>query len=187
MTDNPPKRPAHWREHHGTGLEGSEALLGRSINMVFKTLSQKLPYQHEVNDALVLLHITALQFAKNQGLVSEYVAHDRDTMKPINQRMGKLIAETGNKELALEAVFDITECHYQLVLDTRIEPGKRTWTSPFRKSLAACNRTGQSDMTETEIHEIFTRPRLLGYAEDMGVEFVVSDLAEDGTVVCEVR
>ncbi len=162
-------------------------MLGKSINMVFKTLSQTQPYQHEVNDALVLLHIAALQFAKNHGLLKEYVEHDRQTMRPINARMGKLIAETGNKELALEAVFDITECHYQLVLETRIEPGKRSWKSPFTKSLPACRRIGQTDMTEEEIHEVYTRPRLHAYAADMGVEFRVSDLGADGTITCEVR
>ena len=126
-----PKRPAHWRAQHGSGFEGREELLGQAMSMVIKTLSQTEPYQHQVNGALVLMHLGALQFAKNNGLVDEYVEHDRKMMEPINLRMRKLIEDTGNKELALESVFDITECHYQLVLDTTIEPGRRTWISPF--------------------------------------------------------
>jgi len=181
-----PKRPAHWREQHGSGFEGREALLGQAMNMVIKTLSQTEPYQHQVNGALVLMHLGALQFAKNNGLVKEYVEHDRKMMEPINLRMRKLIEETGNKELALESVFDITECHYQLVLDTSIEPGKRTWVSPFKTSLEACVRIGMMDMTEKEVHNLWTRPRLAAYATDMGVEFCVSDLGPDGTVTCEI-
>lgn len=186
--DNSPeiKRPAHWRDQHGSGFEGREALLGQAMSMVIKTLNQTEPYQHQVNGALVLAHLGAIQFAKNNGLLSEYVEHDRKMMEPVNLRIKKLIEETGNKELALEAVFDITECHYQLVLDTRVEPGKRTWVSPFKTSIEACTRIGMTDMTEADIHNLWTRPRLEAYAEDMGVEFRVSDLDSDGTISCEV-
>ena len=185
-TDDKPNRPAHWRENHGGGFEGREALLGQAMNMVIKTLNQTLPYQHHVNDALVKAHLGAIQFAKDRGLLEEYVAHDRKMMEPVNLRIKKLIEETGNKELALEAVFDITECHYQLVLDTEIEPGKRTWVSPFKGNLAACVRMGQMDLTEEEVHNLWTRPRLEAYAEDMGVTFKVSDLGPDGKITCEV-
>ena len=126
------KRPAHWREEHGGGFEGREVLLGQAMNMVIKTLNQTLPYQHHVNDALIKAHLGALQFAKDNNLLEQYIEHDRKMMEPINFRIRKLIEETGNHELALEAVFDITECHYQLVLETTIEPGKRTWVSPFK-------------------------------------------------------
>jgi hypothetical protein len=181
-----PKRPAHWREQHGSGFEGREALLGQAMSMVIKTLSQTQPYQHQVNGALVLAHLGAIQFAKNHGLLEEYIEHDRRMMEPVNFRIKKLIAETGNKELALEAVFDITECHYQLVLDTKIESGKRTWVSPFKTSLEACVRIGMMDMTEDDVHRLWTRPRLEAYARDMGVEFRVSDLGADGTISCAV-
>ena len=154
--------------------------------MVIKTLSQTQPYQHQVNGALVLAHLGAIQFAKNHGLLEEYIEHDRKMMEPVNFRIKKLIAETGNKELALEAVFDITECHYQLVLETKVETGKRTWVSPFKTSLEACVRIGMMDMTENDVHMLWTRPRLEAYARDMGVEFHVSDLGADGTITCEV-
>jgi hypothetical protein len=181
-----PKRPAHWREQHGSGLEGREELMGQAMNMVIKTLSQTEPYQHQVNGALVLAHLGAIQFAKNKGLLADYVEHDRKMMEPVNFRIRKLIEETGNKELALESVFDITECHYQLVLETKVEPGKRTWVSPFKTSIEACTRMGMMDMTEADVHKLWLRPRLEAYARDMGVEFRVSDLGEDGTITCEV-
>jgi len=181
-----PKRPAHWRDQHGSGFEGREALLGQAMSMVIKTLNQTQPYQHQVNGALVLAHLGAIQFAKNNGLLEEYIEHDRKMMEPVNFRIKKLIEETGNKELALEAVFDITECHYQLVLDTQVEQGTRTWVSPFKTSIAACARMGMMDMTEEDVHNLWTRPRLEAYARDMGVEFRVSELGEDGTISCEV-
>jgi hypothetical protein len=180
------QRPAHWRENHDSGFEGREALLGQAMNMVIKTLNQTLPYQHHVNDALIKAHLGAIQFAKDNDLLDQYIEHDRKMMKPINARIRKLIEQTGNNELALEAAFDITECHYQLVLETLVEPGKRTWKSPFKGNLDACVRIGQMDITEEQIHECWTKPRLLAYAEDMGVEFCVSDLASDGTITCEV-
>ena len=181
-----PKRPAHWREQHGSGFEGREELLGQAMSMVIKTLSQTQPYQHQVNGALVLAHLGAIQFAKNKGLLEDYVEHDRQMMEPVNFRIKQLIEETGNKELALESVFDITECFYQLVLDTQVEPGKRTWVSPFKTSIEACTRMGMMDMTEADVHNLWMRPRLGAYARDMGVEFRVSDLGEDGTITCEV-
>jgi hypothetical protein len=180
-------RPAHWRTQVEGGFEGREALLGQAINMVIKTLNQQLPYQHHVNDGIIKAHLTALQFVKNLGLWDEYVAHDVAARRGINERIGKLIAETGNKELALESCFDITECHYQLVLETQAEPGQRTFRSPFIDTLETCRRIGQMDMTAEEVHERWYRPRLLGYAKDMGVEFRVSDLDADGNLTVEVH
>lgn len=181
-----PKRPAHWRANHGSGFEGREDELGQAMSMVIKTLNQTLPYPHHVNDALIKAHLGAIQFAKNNDMLEQYVEHERKMMEPVNFRMRKLIKDTGNKELALEAMFDITECHYQLVLDTKIEPGKRTWISPFKGNLEACVRIGQMDLTEEEVHNLWNRPRMEAYGRDMGVEFRVSDLGADGTITCEV-
>lgn len=40
-------------------------------------------------------------------------------------------------------------------------------------------------MTEEDVHNLWTQPRLEAYAEDMGVKFLVSDLGPDGTVTVE--
>lgn len=180
-------RPAHWRTQVEGGFEGREALLGQAMNMVIKTLNQSLPYQHNVNDGIIKAHLMALQFVKNKDMWDDYVSHDVDIMRSINQRIGQLIKQTGNKELALESCFDITECHYQLVLDTKVEPGKRTFKSPFLDTLDVCRRIGQMDLTGEEVHERWYKPRLLGYAKDMGVDLNVSSLGNDGTIVVEVR
>ncbi len=83
-------------------------------------------------------------------------------------------------------MFDHTACHYQMVLETQVEPGKRTWTSPFKTVLEASRRLGQFDLTEQEIHEQWTVPRLLGYARTLGVNIRVSAWRDDGVVSCEL-
>jgi hypothetical protein len=171
---------------HRTGFEDRAEELGKSIATVIKTLSNNEPYPHEINDALVKMHLTAVQFAKNRGLLRELVEHDLQTMAPINKRMKTIIDKSGSKEIALIALTERTGCHYQLVLETRVEPGKRTWVSPFRRVLEVSRKIGQFDLTEREIHEQWVKPRLLGYAKDMGVNLRVSDWNDDGIVTIEL-
>ena len=169
-----------------SGFEGREDELGGAIAIVLKMLGNHAGYAHEINDPLVKAHLMAIQFAKSTGTLEEYVAHDIKIMEPINQRMKNVIEKTGKKEIALVGLFDRTACHYALALDTTGEPGKRTWTSPFARVLEACKRIGQFDLTEQEIHENWTVPRLMGYGKAMGVELKISDLGEDGTITCEL-
>ena len=181
-------RPAGAPEarQYTSGIEGREAEMGLSVAMVMRTLSNHSHYSHEVNDALVKAHLLMLQFAKNHGLWAEFLAHDVKTMEPVNRRLGKLIAETGDREHALTGLTDDNTCHYQLVLDTKAEPGRRTWVSPYRRVLEVSRRIGQFDLSEREIHERYTVPRLMGYAAAMGVEIRVSPWAENGVIVLEL-
>ncbi len=169
-----------------TGVEGREEDLGRSVAVVLKTLKNTEPYEHEINDALIKARLQAMQFARDHGLMEEYVAHDVRTMKPLTDRMKALIEKTGRNEIALIGIFDRTACHYQLCLENESGPGMRRWRSPFRRVLAMCRRLGQFDLTEEWIHENWTRPRLLGYAEAMGVEMRVSHWRPDGWLTAEV-
>jgi hypothetical protein len=169
-----------------SGFEGREEQLGKSLNVMLKTLSNTAGYAHEVNDALVKMHLNAMQFAKDQGAMKEWVEHDRKTMKPINERMANIIRKTGQGEIALVGLFDRTACHYQLALENESETGMRRWKEPFGYVLKQAKRIGQFDMTEEEIHENFTKPRLHGYAKDMGVELDVSDIDEDGWITCRL-
>jgi hypothetical protein len=178
--------PMHFAKAMKSGFEGREEELGRAISVVFKTLQNVTPYPHEINDALVKAWLTSIQFAKDQGTLAELVAHDIKTMEPINLRLKKVIEKAGNKEIALIGIFDHTACHYQLVLDTQIELGKRTWVSPFKTVLAASKRIGQFDLTEQEIHEQWTVPRLMGYAAIIGVNLKVSPWRENGVLSCEL-
>lgn len=169
-----------------SGFEGYETELGQSINVVLKMLSNHAGYAHEMNDPLVKAHLLAIQFAKNNGTLADYVEHDIKTMLPINKRMKQIIEKTGEKEIALVGLFDRTACHYALALDSDGKGNTRSWTSPFKTVLDAAGRIGQFDLTEEEIHENWTKPRLHGYARDMGVEIRVSDLDEDRRITVEL-
>lgn len=169
-----------------SGFEGYETELGQSINVVLKMLSNHAGYAHEMNDPLVKAHLMAIQFAKNHGMLKEYVDHDVKTMLPINKRMKNIIEKTGQKEIALVGLFDRTACHYALALDSDGQGNSRSWTSPWKTVLEASGRIGQFDLTEEEIHEHWTKPRLEGYARDMGVEVKVSDLDENRRITVEL-
>jgi hypothetical protein len=93
-----------------------------------------------------------------------------------------MIDKTGEKEIALAGIFDRTACLYQLCLDLKSEPGKRSFTFPYTKVLEIGRRIGQFDLTPQELHEIWLKPRILGYADVLGVKLNVSDIGPDGKV-----
>lgn len=169
-----------------SGYEGREEELGRSMSVLLKMLGNHAGYAHEMNDPLVKAHLLAIQFAKNQGTLKDYIAHDLKTMAPINLRMRQIIEKTGNKEIALIALFDRTACHYALALTTTGEGRRRTWKDPFNRVLPECRKIGQFDLSSQEIHETWTIPRLLGYGEAMGVKLHVTPWREDGTITCSL-
>jgi hypothetical protein len=144
-----------------SGFEGREEILGQAVALAIRTLKDSMPYQHEMNDALVKMHLNSVQFAKNKGLSKQYVEHDVQTMRPM---------------------FERTACLYQLCLDLRVLPGERRFTFPFSHVLAISRRIGQFDLTDAEVHDIWLKPRLYGYAAVMGVEIDVSDIDAENKV-----
>lgn len=169
-----------------SGWEGKERELGLIMNMVYKTLEDNGAYQHEVNDALVKSLLSHMQFTKDHNLVAEGVQDEINTQSPMLKRVRKMIDKTGDKELALKAVFDQTTCHWQLVLDTEIKPGMRRFKSPYTNVLEQTHRMGQHDITEKWIHENWTIPRMKGYSEILGVELKVSPWQDDGMITVSV-
>jgi len=165
-----------------TGMEGREADVAESMQVLVRTMQIQIPYPHDMNDALLKAHLTAIQFAKNNGMLEQYVQHDRETMQPLLDRTKSMIDKTGNKELALVMIFERTGCFFQMCLDAKIQPGKRTFTFPFKKVLEAATRLGQFDMTEKELLDNWWRPRYAGYGEAVGVKFNISDMDENGKV-----
>ncbi|MDX2225318.1 MAG: hypothetical protein SFV21_21360 [Rhodospirillaceae bacterium] len=170
-----------------SGWEGRERELGLILNMVYKTLEDNEGYQHEINDALVKHHLTAMQFAKDQNLVKEAVAHEVETETPMLKRVAKMIEKSGDKELALKAIFDQTTCHWQLVLDTEMAPGMRRYRSPFGHVLAVSTPLGQHDIDEKWIHENWTMPRFQAYAQILGVELDISPWQADGMITVKLK
>lgn len=169
-----------------TGFEGREAEMGKAIQLALKTMASSAGYKHEMNDALVKARLHAMQFAKDMGLMEEYVAHDIKTMDPINSRVGMVIEKTGDKEAALVGLCERTACHYHLVFETDIEEGKRRWKSPWGNVLDACKRMKMFDLTEQEIHETWYTPRIKGFAKAMGVNIKVSEWRDDGIIELEL-
>ncbi|MBT3993960.1 MAG: hypothetical protein P8M55_03490 [Gammaproteobacteria bacterium] len=169
-----------------TGMEGREEDLAKGMQSLVKTMKIKIPYPHDTNDALLKAHLNAIQFAKDNGLLQAYVEHDYKTMKPLLDRTKAMIEATGNKELALVMNFERTGCFFQMFLDAHAEPGKRSFTFPFRKVLNAAKGLGQFDLTEEEILDQWWRPRYLGYGKAIGVEFKISDMDQNGKVTVEL-
>lgn len=169
-----------------TGFEGREDILGQGLVQLLKTIIADQPYQHHLNDAVLKAHLVAIQFARDRGILHELVAHDVKTLAPVNKRVGALVAKTGNPEYGLVGMFERTDCWYQMVLDWKVEPGRRTWRSPFRTVLEMGSRIGQFTVTEQQIHEEWTTPRFLGYAEAIGIKVRISPWREDGWLSCEL-
>ena len=169
-----------------TGMEGREEDLAKAMQILVKTMKIQIPYPHDTNDALLKAHLNAIQFAKNNNLLEAYVEHDLNTMKPLLERAKAMIEATGDQELALVMNFERTGCFFQMFLDPHAEPGKRTFTFPFKKVLNAAKSLGQFDLTEEEILDKWWRPRYLGYGKAMGVELKISDMDENGKITVEI-
>jgi hypothetical protein len=151
------------RLDHRTGLEGKEAELGqivagvvedldgkldlsassdeefgRYILTAVKTLNHNQGYQHQFNDALVKLHLTAVSMAKDNGMYEELVANDTKTTRFMMERIGGAIKMTGREDYALKAIFEQTSCMFHLVDDVEwSSPTSVTYTSPFGRVLEA--------------------------------------------------
>jgi hypothetical protein len=175
MQISPTKGPEH-------DFSSREEMLGLAVAATIKTLNSNSAYQHEMNDALVKMTLNLIQFGKDNDMMEELVAKDVETTFFMLNRVRKIIEKTGNTELALIAITEQTACFYQLVLDTQREPGKITYKSPFGTVLASTRRLGMHDLTEKEIHEVWTVPRIRGSAEILGVDLQVSEWREDGTI-----
>ena len=160
--------------------------LGAAIHQTLKTLNHNDSYQHEMNDALVKMTMGHIQFGKDNDMLEEIVAQDIEVTSPMMKRVGKMIEKTGNKELALTAIFDQTTCFYQLVTTADREPGKVRYKSPFMTLVPITNAMGQYDLSAEEIHEVWTKPRYQGYAEILGVDLDVSDIDEDGYITVQL-
>ena len=160
--------------------------LGYAVSTAIKTINSDEPYMHEMNDALVKMTLTYIQFAKDNDLLDEQIQMEVRTQAPMLTRVGKLIKDTGNQELALLAMTDRTSCFYQLVDNAQREPGSITFRSPFGNVLTQSRRIGQFDLTEQEIHEIWTIPRIKASAELMGVDVNVTEWQDDGMVTISV-
>lgn len=197
------------RLDHETGLEGKEAELGKGIIELVNEMGGKLDlskssdeelgryllaavkttnhnssYQHQYNDALVKLHLTAVSFAKDAGMYEELVANDVKTTEFMMKRIGGAIKTTGREDFALKAIFEQTTCFFQLVDDLQWNSDTSvTYTTPFRRVMEASQKVGIfANLTEEEVHNNYIIPRYMAYADIMGVKLDVSPLGPNGEI-----
>jgi len=197
------------RLDHKTGLEGKEAelgqgvaaliqdmggeldlskssdeALGRYIQTAVKTMNHNSSYQHQYNDALVKLHLTAVSFAKDTNMYDKLVENDVKTTAYMMKRIGSAIEMTGREDFALMAIFEQTTCFFQLVDEMEWNsPTSITYTTPFSRVLDASQKVDIfADLTEEEVHNNYTIPRYMAYADLMGVKLDVSPLGANGEI-----
>jgi hypothetical protein len=164
--------------------ESSDAELGHYILTAVKTMNHNSSYQHEFNDALVKLHLTAVSFAKDIDMYDKLVENDVKTTEYMMKRIGSAIKMTGREDFALMAIFEQTTCFFQLVDDLQWNsPTSVTYTTPFARVLEASQKVGIFEgLTDEEVHKNYTIPRYMAYADIMGVELDVSPLGANGEI-----
>lgn len=162
-------------------------MLGLAMTQVVRTLNHNRGYQHAMNDALVKMTLDHIMFAKRHGMLAELVEEDLESQRQQLERVRRLIERGGSRDLALVAIFEQTSCFFQLVDRTERAPGRISWRSPFGTVLAETVRMGIHDLSEREIHERWTVPRMQAYAKLLGVELDVSPWREDGMITVSVR
>jgi len=164
-----------------------QRMLGLAVAKAIKTISNDTPYQHEMNDALVKAHLTNIQFAKDNGLLEDMINHEVKTQSFMLMRVGKMIRDGGSPELATIALTERTACFYQLVQDYQRTGTTMRWKAPFGNVLAVSRPLGQHNLTEQEVHEVYTIPLMKKQAEIMGMEVDITPWQADGWVSMTVK
>lgn len=162
--------------------------LGHYTKVAIKTLRENRSYQHKFNDALVKMHLTALDFARKHDMYDELVEADVSNKMVLLKRLAGVIARTGNKRLALTFVFDGNSCFYQLVEEFEyIDANTLSFRTPYSSVLNSGKKIGLfKGLTEIEIHENFTKPRYKRYGKILGVNFDVSPIDENGRITVRI-
>lgn len=166
---------------------GREDMLGGAMTQVVRTLNHNQGYQHEMNDALVKMTLDHIMFAKRHGMLRQLIEDDILSQRQQLERVARLIERGGSRDLALVAIFEQTACFFQLVDRHERASGRVSFRSPYGTVLRETTRMKIHDLTEQEIHEIWTMPRMQAYAKVLGVELEVSPWREDGVVTVSVK
>jgi hypothetical protein len=166
---------------------GREDMLGGAMTQVVRTMNHNQGYQHEMNDALVKMTLDHIMFAKRHGLLRQLIEDDILSQRQQLERVARLIERGGSRDLALVAIFEQTACFFQLVDRHERAPGRVTFRSPYGTVLRETTRMNIHDLTEQELHEIWTIPRMQAYAKVLGVELQITPWREDGVVSVSVK
>ena len=164
-----------------------QQMRGAAVGKAIKTISNDTPYQHEMNDALVKAQLTTIQFAKDNGMVKELVDHEVKTQSFMLSRVGNMIRNGGSPELGTIALTERTACFYQLVQNYQRTGTTMRWKSPYGNVLAVSVPIGQHNLTEQEVHEIYSVPLLKQQAAVMGMTIEISPWQADGWVTMTIK
>ena len=159
---------------HVTGMEGREDEFGAACIDAVRTITHRKGYDHQVNDGLVKAWLSGIRFARAHDLMAEHIQDQGETMRPVLERMRTIMENSGERDIALEAICGWSTCHHQLVITpTHKEPGKRWFLSPFKTALDAGTRIGQFDFDEAYVVDEFYAPRAHAFADILGVKINV--------------
>lgn len=160
--------------------------VGRLLSDLYRTYQMRMPYWHQMNDALIKEHLKTFDFALQRNILPEIVEHDVNSMYEILHERVYWIEQTGDISLALDAVTTPT-CFRNLTVGDGFQwhgKTKVSWVSPYKRVLEkGWKRNIWTDVTEQKIHEMWTKPRFLGYARHLECEFTVSDWDEETRLV----
>ena len=81
-----------------SGFEGREEMLGRAMSVVLKSLNETKPYQHDINDALIKMILTTIQFAKNNNMIDELIENEVQATLPMLERVRDNYLRSGEME-----------------------------------------------------------------------------------------
>lgn len=155
-------------------IAGREAELGRLLGDTIRTFQMRLPYHHQANDALIKEQLKNIDYGVKTGNLAEMVEHDIESMYEILHERVYWIEQTGDISLALDAVTTPT-CFRNLVVGEGFSwhgPEKVSWASPYQRILEnGWLRNIWTSVTEQKIHELWTVPRLEGFARHLEVNF----------------
>jgi hypothetical protein len=163
------------------GLEDSPAAdrgpeLGRLLSDVYRTYQMRMPYVHQMNDALIKEQLKTFDFALQRDLLPEIVEHDVNSMYEILHERVYWVEQTGDIGLALDAVTTPT-CFRNLTIGEGFQwhgPEKVSWVSPYQRVLEkGWKRNLWTDVTEEKIHNLWTKPRFDGYAKHLDCRFEI--------------
>ncbi len=161
---------------------GRERDLGMAVEQLIKALNNRMPYQHEPNDALIKATLTGLQFAKDNDMMEALVDHEVRTQFFMINRVRKMLEQGADIEMGLIALTERTACFYQLVREYERDGDAIRWRSPYWNVLAQTTRIGQNDFDERWIHENYTVPLMTKQADVMNLDAQISDWQDDGWI-----
>jgi hypothetical protein len=167
-------------------IEDREEEFGRLIGDVVRTFHMKLPYHHQGNDALIKEQLKTIDWGFQTGNLDSMIKHDIDSMYEILHERVYWIQQTGDFGLALDAVTTPT-CFRNLTIGEGFQwhgPMKVSWISPYKRILEkGWLRNIWTSVTEQKIHELWTIPRFLGYAEHLEVKFDIAPWDEETRMI----